>query len=178
MGSITIIVVCVAILVSVLIAFLLWHFRWHTRAIHNIMLSQDVWEAYSPYTSAIERMLIPYEGVKAQIVVRYNGTDEVVGINFNWPPDVVGIPISKSTQIITGIVRWDNTLERVTLVQTSLGPQLFFLDPWRVDERLRKAKSMILELDWDRIGPVHFAFNLKGASKAIGKIHGKYGEVL
>ena len=85
MGSITIIVVCVAILVSVLIAFLLWHFRWHTRAIHNIMLSQDVWEAYSPYTSAIERMLIPYEDVKAQVVVRYDGTDEVVGINFNWP---------------------------------------------------------------------------------------------
>jgi RNA polymerase subunit RPABC4/transcription elongation factor Spt4 len=126
--------------------------------------------ASSPTVSAAERMDFPYGDVRAWLGVGCDGTDEWAYIGFSSAPNLTDTDTESGYNRIRTRIKWDESLEDVTLTQEWGAPFLHFRDDDAAIARMATAGSALLELNWYGQGRSYFSFPLDGSSASIATI--------
>jgi hypothetical protein len=152
--------------------------RWTTFESKDKMTGELSAYATSPVTTPIPQMSFPYQDVKAWLDVGYDGDSEWVYIRFNTSPNLTNTITSYGyygytsygyDQIKTRL-KWDDEIEYVELTQKWGDNALHFENDHSAILRIKKSKTLLLELQWHGEQSTYFEFTLNGSSKALNKI--------
>jgi len=123
--------------------------------------------ATSPIVSATEKMDFPYRDVTAWLGVGCDGKSEWAYIGFSKAPNLTDTDIGDGYNRINTRIKWNETVQNVTLIQEWGAPFLHFENDRQVISKITSANSALLELKWYGQNHPYFNFSLDGAVAAV-----------
>ena len=123
----------------------------------------------SPSTSPTKTMSFPYGDTKGWLGIGCDGESEWVYAGFTNEPNLHDTGIRDGYNHIKTRIKFDDEVQDVYLSQKWNSKFLHFYDVGVID-KIMKANTILLELDWYGEGSVYFRFSGGGSSKAINQI--------
>lgn len=126
--------------------------------------------ASSPRAIYVGEMGFPYGGTQSWLGVGCSKRNEWVYLGFSVKPNLSRTTTKSGYDELQARIRWDETLETVSLTQDWQSEFLHFVADSVAIEKISKHSLAILELQWYGEQPVMFPYSLRGSSKAISEI--------
>ncbi|MDN5360544.1 MAG: hypothetical protein PWQ84_1607 [Thermotogaceae bacterium] len=145
--------------------------QWDVTVSENEMDGTRRLFAMSPRVGPTKSMGFPYDDMTALLVVGYNGEESWVYLSFKDSPNLLNETIMDGYDLINTRIKWDETIERTTLIQEWGSRYLHFRDERNIISKIKQSNTVLLELDWYGEGKVYFSFPLDGAVDAINEIY-------
>ncbi len=148
--------------------------EWSVHTVQNEMDGVVGHVAASDKTPPTKVMQFPYNIVWARVNVsrRLDSGSIMVSLSFNLE-NILGFEQVGDYLLGEIRVKWDNGKIETAQVWSHDQPELvIFSDTDAVLNKLKKSKSLLIELEWYNEGEVYFRFDLTGAAAAIKKIGG------
>jgi len=143
---------------------------WSTSISKDEMTGKSSAYANSVSVQPTKIMDFPYNDVKAWLGVGCDGKDEWAYIGFTTAPNLNGSDIRDGYNHIDTRIKVGNKVESVSLTQGWGSKALHFDYDKKIINEMKKANSILLELNWHGNNPVYFKFPLDGSSKALHEI--------
>jgi hypothetical protein len=140
---------------------------WTTFTSRDEMTGKQSCHAHSPATRPEERMAFPYADVSAWLGVGYDGASEWVYVGFSDSPNLLDTNTGDGYSRLQTRVRWDDTIENVTMTQEWGAKFLQFDGDVDVVRKIAESQTVLLELNWYGSGRTFFRFSLNGSPAAI-----------
>ena len=118
----------------------------------------------------LKPMHFPHWNVTANLVVEFDGNLEWIYLAFNTVPNLVGGELRDGYDEIGIRVRFDNSIEGITISHDWGSHFLYCEFPDFLLPKLVHSKTVLIELPWYGQGDVYFKFNLMGFSRALKKM--------
>ena len=115
-------------------------------------------------------MSFPYGDTKGWIGIGCDGENEWVYAGFTNEPNLLDTEIGDGYNSIRTRIKFDDEIETVNLVQTWSSKFLHFSNDKEIIEKIMKANTILLELNWYGEGSTYFRFNGGGSTSAINQI--------
>jgi len=142
--------------------------QWDYHTTKDEMTGKKKSFATSPEASPTKRMGFPYGDVIGWIGFGCDGESEWVYVGFSESPNLTNVkPQSGGYSTFSTRIRWDDTIDNISMSQEWGSKFLHFEFDSVVIEKIMKAGNVLLELSWYSSGRVYFNFSLNGSSKAI-----------
>ncbi len=127
----------------------------------------------SDIVNPVKPMEFPYVGIKSLIQVSNTGSEEYICFAFTEEPVLQNPEVVDNFKLFTAKITWDKKTENVLLFQPEGSNFLFFKDPVSAIKNIESSKKVLIELNWDCEGIVHFEFNIEGSADAIKKMRSR-----
>ena len=144
--------------------------NWDTSISKDEMTGKGSAYASSPIISPSKRMEFPYSNVKGWMAVGCNKNTKWVYIGFTTAPNLNDTQTEDGYSTITTRIKIDDKVEYITLTQDWGSKFLHFQNDEEIINKIKKANSILLELNWHGSGSVYFKFPLNGSANALKKI--------
>jgi hypothetical protein len=141
--------------------------QWETSTSIDKMTGKKTVTATSPSVGSTERMGAPYNDVQAWLGVSCNVKSEWAYIGFTTAPNLIDTQIENGYNIINTRIKWDKSLQNVSLIQEWGGSFLQFQNRREAVSKITTSKTALLELNWYGANHPYFSFPLDGAATAI-----------
>lgn len=123
--------------------------------------------AGSPRVEPTKPMGFPYNDVEAWLGIGCDGTSEWAYIGFSSAPNLTDTDTQDGYSLVRTRIKWDDTVESVTLSQEWGASFLHFQSDASAIARLASSNAVLLELQWFGQQQAYFEFPLNGSSAAI-----------
>lgn len=161
-------------LLSAIITLLLFsnqvYGEWKTSFSKDEMTGDFSAYAISPDAGSTKTMSFPYSDINAWIGIGCNKKSEWVYIGFNSSPNLQDTETKDGYNLIRTRVKWNDSIEGITMIQDWGGKYLHFTDAETVISKISQSKNILLELNWYGQGKVYFKFSADGSSSALQEI--------
>ena len=115
-------------------------------------------------------MSFPYGDTRGWIGIGCDGENEWVYAGFTNEPNLLDTDIGDGYNSIRTRIKFDDEIETVNLVQTWSSKFLHFGNDKEIIEKIMKANTILLELNWYGEGSTYFRFSGGGSTSAINQI--------
>lgn len=146
------------------------HAQWDVSTSKDEMTGEVSSYCSSPATPPTKTMSFPYSDVRGWLGVGCNGESEWAYAGFSMAPNLQGTDIGDGYNIITTRIKFDDEVETVRLTQEWNSKFIHFSDDQDVIEKILKANTILLELDWYGSGKTYFRFSGSGSTSSINEI--------
>ena len=126
--------------------------------------------ASSPAIAASTNMSFPYNNVEATLSIGCDSESEWTYISFNSAPNLANTKTKDGYNLIATRIKWNNTIQEITLSQDWGAEFLHFRDAETVINNIASSNSALLELQWHGQQPTYFDFTLNGSTSALKAI--------
>lgn len=126
--------------------------------------------ATSPRVAATRRMSFPYSGVRGWLGVGCDVSSEWAYASFTEAPNLTNTDTQSGYDVINTRIRFDETVEDITLTQSWGATGLHFADDQAVITKFAESSSVLLELSWYGEDQAIFEFPLNGSTAAISQM--------
>lgn len=154
---------------------------WDFSVDKNAMTGEKSVYVSSPTTLTIKSMDFPYSKTKGWIGVGCKNGKQWAYFGFSVAPNLINSTTEDGYSVIKTKIKIGNKLEQIELTQKwgSKFLQTSSVDSDTLISNMKKANSVLLELDWHGNEKVYFEFSLKGSTKALNKMQKncKYNEI-
>ena len=123
----------------------------------------------SPITAPTKIMSFPYGDTKGWLGIGCDGESEWVYAGFTNAPNLQDTEIGDGYNKIKTRIKFDDEVQDVYMSQKWNSKFIHFYDVGVID-KIMKANTILLELDWYGEGNVYFRFSGAGSTKAINQI--------
>lgn len=149
--------------------------QWSNTESKDEMTGDHSCYAMSAMVGPTEPMDFPYKDVKAWMGVGSDGEWEWIFLGFSEAPNLTDDVTEDGFNRIDTRIKWDDTVETVTLTQQWGAKFLRFRNVKGLLPKIEASSSVLLELNWYGQGRVYFRFSLSGSTAAIDKMRGCAG---
>jgi len=143
---------------------------WRTTASRDEMSGEQSRFAMSPTVESTRPMNFPYRGTTATLAVGCNKSSEWAYFNFSNAPNLNRTQIRDSFNEIRTRIRWNDSIEDVTLTQRWGATTLHFRNAQDAIQKIASSNSVMLQLSWHGEDQVHFEIPLRGSGAALNEI--------
>jgi hypothetical protein len=150
--------------------------QWTTSISKDEMTGEHTCYAHSRAVSPVEKMGFPYGDTTAWLGVGCDGKTEWVYVGFNESPNLIDTTTEDGFERIQTRIKWDDTVETVTLTQEWGGEFIHFTNDKAAIDRIAQSNTVLLELNWYGEGRTYFRIPLSGSSAAISKMRSTCSE--
>lgn len=143
---------------------------WKISSSVDEMTGKTSYYAISPKISPTKPMDSPYDDVMAWFGVGCSESFEWAFIGFSTAPNLENTEIEDGYDRISTRVKWDDSIEEITLIHYWGNKFIRFLFDALIIENLESHDTLLLELEWYGEGNVYFKFPLAGGAEGIKTI--------
>lgn len=143
---------------------------WRTTVSRDEMTGEQKSFAMSPTVPSTRLMDFPYRGTTGTLAVGCDRSSEWVYFNFSKAPNLNRTQTRDGFNEIRTRIRWDESIEDVTLIQRWGATSLHFRNAQDAIQKIAASNSVMLQLNWHGQDQVHFEIPLRGSSAALGEI--------
>lgn len=131
--------------------------------------------ANSDIVMAKKRMGFPYSDTKAWLGVGCDTNHQWAYVGFNGAPNLNDTETKDGYNRIRTRIRWDDSVENVTLYQEWGDRFLGFAEDESAIRKITQSNTVLLEFNWHGEGSTYFQFSLDGSAAAVAKIRSECG---
>lgn len=124
----------------------------------------------SKLTPPTKAMSFPYADVKGWLGVGCDGDSEWVYAGFTVPPNLQDTQIGDGYNSFSTRIKFDDEIETVRMTQDWTSKFVHFTADKDIIDKILKANTILLELNWYGSGKTYFKFSGAGSTNAITKI--------
>lgn len=143
---------------------------WRTTQSRDEMSGEQSSFAMSPSASSTRPMNFPYRGTTGTLAVGCNSSSEWAYFNFSNAPNLNRTQTREGYNEIRTRIRWNETIEDVTLTQRWGSTTLHFRNAQDAIQKIASANSVMLQLNWHGEDQVNFEISLRGSAAALNEI--------
>lgn len=141
--------------------------QWRTSVSADEMTGETTYFAMSPQASPTQALEWPLHKLQAWLGAGCKKNSEWVFIGFTTAPNLTGDETKDGYNRLRTRVRWDTTVETVTLTQDWGSKFLHFQNDSAALARIAAGREVMVEVPWYGNGNVTFRFTLDGSSAAL-----------
>ena len=149
---------------------------WYTSISKDQMTGTKSAYANTQMTGPMEEMGFPYSDTQAWLGMGCDGSNEWVYVGFTTSPNLNNTNTADGYELIRTRVKWDDTVKRTSLIQNWGEDYIVFNNDKEAISNIAKSNTMLLELNWHRLGNTYFKFSLEGSSAALRAIRNECSE--